>query len=42
MPAGVALYSIISNNRHINLHFHLLISGHRRKGVFSFLRTRRS
>ncbi|MGH0232139.1 hypothetical protein ACQ7NK_07805 [Escherichia coli] len=31
MPAGVALYSIISNNRHINLHFHLLISGIKKK-----------
>lgn len=27
MPAGVALYSIISNNSNINLHFHLLVSG---------------
>ncbi|MEC9574697.1 glycosyltransferase family 8 protein, partial [Escherichia marmotae] len=27
MPAGVALYSIISNNSDINLHFHLLVSG---------------
>ncbi|EPA8676495.1 hypothetical protein QE564_07190 [Escherichia coli] len=42
MPAGVALYSIISNNSHINLHFHLLISGIEEKRVFSFLRARRS
>lgn len=27
MPAGVALYSIISNNSDVNLHFHLLVSG---------------
>ncbi|EGX02676.1 waaS [Escherichia coli G58-1] len=36
MPAGVALYSIISNNRHINLHFHLLISGIEEKECSAF------
>ncbi|EFN9255622.1 glycosyltransferase family 8 protein, partial [Escherichia coli] len=36
MPAGVALYSIISNNSHINLHFHLLISGIEEKECSAF------
>lgn len=26
MPAGVAIFSIIENNKNINLHFHLLVS----------------
>ncbi|HDX9293135.1 TPA: glycosyltransferase family 8 protein, partial [Escherichia coli] len=36
MPAGVALYSIISNNSNINLHFHLLVSGIEEKECSTF------
>ncbi|EAC2149526.1 glycosyltransferase family 8 protein [Salmonella enterica subsp. enterica] len=37
MPAGVAIYSIIENNKDIDLHFHLLISGVSEYDLLPFL-----
>lgn len=40
MPAGVAIYSIIENNKDIDLHFHLLISGVSEHDLSPFLELR--
>lgn len=40
MPAGVAIYSIIENNKDIALHFHLLISGVSEHDLSPFLELR--
>ncbi|EAR5408976.1 glycosyltransferase family 8 protein, partial [Salmonella enterica] len=37
MSAGVAIYSIIENNKDIDLHFHLLISGVSEYDLLPFL-----